>query len=129
MAMDPLTNALNTIMTNEERYKKECIICPASNLVGRVLRMIQSKGYIGEIEFIDDGRTGKFRVQLFGRINECRAVKPRYSIKAKDMERWEKRFLPARNLGTLIVSTPKGVMTHETAQEQHLGGRILAYVF
>ncbi|RLI07423.1 30S ribosomal protein S8 [Candidatus Bathyarchaeota archaeon] len=127
--MDPLTNALNTIMTNEERHKKECIICPASNLVGRVLRIIQSRGYIGEIEFIDDGRTGKFRVQLFGRINECRAVKPRYSIKVKDLEKWEKRFLPGRNLGLLILTTPKGVMTHEAAREQNLGGRILAYVY
>lgn len=127
--MDPLMNALNTIMTNEERHKKECIICPASNLVGRVLRIIQSMGYIGEIEFIDDGRTGKFRVQLFGRTNECMAVKPRFSIKVKDMEKWEKRFLPARNLGTLIISTPKGVMTHNHARERNLGGRILAYVY
>lgn len=127
--MDPLTNALNTIMNNETRHKKECIICPASNLVRRVLRIIQSRGYIGEIEFIDDGRTGKFRVQIFGRINKCRAVKPRYSIKVKDMEKWEKRFLPGRNLGLLIMSTPKGVMTHEAAMEQNLGGRILAYVF
>jgi len=127
--MDPLTDALNTIMTNEGRHKKECIICPASNLIGRVLRMIQSKGYIGEIEFIDDGRTGKFRVQLFGRINECRAVKPRYSIKIKDLEKWEKRFLPGRNLGTLIMSTPNGVVTHETARENNLGGKILAYVY
>ena len=127
--MDLLTNALNTIMTNEERHKKECIICPASNLIGRVLRIIQSKGYIGEIEFIDDGRTGKFRVQLFGRTNECRAVRPRYSIKVNDMERWEKRFLPGRNLGMLIISTPKGVMTHDAARERNLGGRILAYVY
>ena len=127
--MDPLANALNTIMNNEARHKKECIICPSSNLIGRVLRIIQSKGYIGEIEFIDDGRTGKFRVQLFSRINDCRAVKPRYSMKIKDMEKWAKRFLPGRNIGTLIISTPKGVMTHETAQDQNLGGKILAYVY
>lgn len=127
--MDPLTNALSTIMTNEGRHKKECIICPASNLVGRVLRIIQSRGYIGEIEFIDDGRTGKFRVQLFGRINECRAVRPRYSIKAKNIEEWEKRFLPGRNLGTLIMSTPKGVMTNDAVRDQNLGGKILAYVY
>jgi len=127
--MDPLTNALNTIITNEGRHKKECIICPASKLVGRVLRIIQSLGYIGEIEFIDDGRTGKFRVQLFGRINECRAVKPRYSIKINSLEKWERRYLPARNLGSLIISTPHGVMTHNQAQEKNLGGKMLAYVF
>jgi small subunit ribosomal protein S8 len=127
--MDPLTNALNTIMIHEHRRKKECIIAPASSLVGRVLRLIQSKGYIGEIEFIDDGRQGKFRVQLFGRINDCRAVRPRFYANVKEMERYEKRFLPSRDLGMVILSTPKGVMEHTTAKEQNVGGAILAYIY
>nr|AJS13095.1 small subunit ribosomal protein S8 [uncultured archaeon] len=127
--MEPLVNALNTIMNHETRRKNECIITPASSLVGRVLRLIQQKGYIGEIEFIDDGRQGKFRVQLFGRINECCAVTPRFSTKAKEMEKWEKRFLPSRDLGTVILSTPKGVMDHRVAKEQNLGGVVIAFVF
>jgi small subunit ribosomal protein S8 len=129
MLMDPLVNALNTILLNEGRHKKECIITPASNLVGRVLRIFQTKGYVGEIEFIDDGRQGKFRVQLFGRINDCKAVKPRFSVKVKGLERYEKRFLPSRDLGTLLISTPNGVITHKEAKEQNTGGRVLAYVF
>jgi small subunit ribosomal protein S8 len=127
--MDPLVNALNTILIHEERHKKECIIAPASNLVGRVLRIIQSLGYIGEIEYIDDGRQGKFRVQLFGRINDCKAVRPRYSLKVKDIEKYEKRFLPSRDMGSLIVSTPKGVMLHNEAKKQNVGGRVIAYVY
>jgi small subunit ribosomal protein S8 len=94
-----------------------------------VLRLIQSMGYVGEIEFIDDGRQGKLRVQLFGRINDCKAVKPRFSVKVKSIEKYEKRFLPSRDMGTLILSTPKGVMTHDNAKLQNLGGRVLAYVY
>ena len=124
-----MVNALNTILIHEERHKKECIICPASNLVGRVLRLFQMKGYIGEIEYIDDGRQGKFRVQLFGRINDCKAVKPRFSVKAKGIEKYEKRFLPSRDLGTMVLSTPNGIMTHVEAKEQNTGGRVLAYVY
>ena len=127
--MDPLVNALNTILIHEERHKKECIICPASNLVGRVLRIFQINGYIGEIEFIDDGRQGKFRVQLFGRINKCKAVKPRFSVKFNGIEKYEKRFLPSRDLGLLIMSTPNGVITHKEAKSQETGGRVLAYIF
>ncbi|UCD43845.1 MAG: 30S ribosomal protein S8 [Candidatus Bathyarchaeota archaeon] len=127
--MDPLVNALNTILAHEERHKKECIICPASNLVGRVLRLIQSKGYIGEIEYVDDGRQGKLRVQLFGRINDCKAVRPRFSVKVKGIEKYEKRFLPSRDMGTLIVSTSQGVMSHEDAKDKNMGGRVLAYVY
>ena len=127
--MDPLVNALNTIMNHENRRKKECIITPASGLVGRVLRLIQQKGYIGEIEFIDDGRQGKFRVQLFGRINKCQAVQPRYATKVKEMEKWEKRFLPSRDLGAVILSTPKGVVDHRQAKELNVGGVVIAYVY
>ena len=127
--MDPLVNAMNTILIHEERHKSECIIAPASNLVGRVLRIIQSKGYVGEIEFIDDGRHGKFRVQLFGRINDCKAVRPRFSVKVKDIEKYERRLLPSRDMGTLLISTPKGVMVHDEAKHQNLGGRVIAYVY
>jgi small subunit ribosomal protein S8 len=127
--LDPLVNALNTILSHEERRKTECIITPASGLVGTVLRLIQSKGYIGEIEYIDDGRQGKFRVQLFGRINSCQAVRPRFKTRVSEMEKWEKRFLPSRNLGLVILSTNKGVMDHIEAKEKHLGGVLLAYVY
>ena len=127
--MDPLVNALNTIMAHEGRRKNECIITPASGLVGRVLRLIQSKGYIGEIEYIDDGRQGKFRVQLFGRINEIKAVRPRYKTRVSEMEKWEIRFLPSRNLGLVILSTQKGVMDHVQAKEENVGGVVLAYIY
>ena len=107
----------------------ECIIAPASDLVGRVLRLFQSKGYVGEIEYIDDGRQGKFRVQLFGRINESKAISPRFKTKVSEMEKWEKMYLPSRSLGTLIISTSKGIMDHNKAKEEHVGGILLAYVY
>ena len=83
------------------------IISPASKLLGRVLRIMQLNGYIGEFEFIDDGRQGKFKVQLMGRINKCGSVKPRFAVKVNEFENWEKKFLPSRNVGIMVVSTPK----------------------
>ncbi|MBS7614244.1 30S ribosomal protein S8 [Candidatus Bathyarchaeota archaeon] len=127
--MDTIANGLVTIMNNEIRRKKECIIAPASKLLGNVLRVIQMNGFIGEFEFIDDGRSGKFRVQLLGRINKCGAVRPRYAIKTKDIEKWEKTFLPSRDIGILALSTHKGVMSHKEAMQKNLGGLLLAYVY
>jgi len=127
--MDTLANGLTTIMNNEMRRKKECVITPASKLLGRVLRIMQLNGYIGEFEFIDDGRSGKFKVQLLGRINKCGAIKPRYPVKTDEFEKWEKQFLPARDIGLLIVSTPQGVMSHKEAKQKKIGGRLLAYVY
>lgn len=128
-SMDPLSNALSTINNNETRHKRECVIWPASKLVGQVLRVMQKNGYIGEFEYVDDGRSGKFKVQLLGRINKCGAVRPRFSVKLQDMEQWEKRYLPASNIGLLILTTPRGVISHREAKETRLGGQLLAYVY
>jgi len=127
--MDTLANGLTTIMNNEMRNKRECTISPASKLLGRVLRIMQLNGYIGEFEFIDDGRSGKFKVQLLGRINKCGAIKPRFAIRVDQFEGWEKKFLPSRDVGLLVVSTSNGVLAHKEAQERHMGGRLLAFVY
>jgi small subunit ribosomal protein S8 len=127
--MDIVANGLTSIMNSEMRNKRECVIYPASRLLGQVLRVIQLSGYIGEFEFIDDGRAGKFRVQLLGRINKCRAIKPRLPVKTREFEKWEKKFLPSREMGVLIVSTPQGVLSHREAHSKGIGGRLIAYVY
>ena len=129
VVIDPLANTLSTIWNNEMRGKKECITYPASKFIAEVLRVMQKAGYIGEFEYIDDGRAGKFRIQLLGRINKCGVIKPRFPVKKNEFEEWEKRYLPAREIGILIVSTPKGVMTHREAKELGIGGVLVAYVY
>jgi small subunit ribosomal protein S8 len=127
--MDTLANGLTTVINNEMRNKRECIISPASKLLGRILRIMQLNGYIGEFEFIDDGRSGKFKVQLLGRINKCGAIRPRFSVKVDKFEEWEKKFLPSRDVGLLVISTPRGVLSHREAMEKRIGGRLLAFVY
>ena len=127
--MDTLANGLTTIKNNEMRNKHECIISPASRLLGRVLRIMQLNGYIGEFEFIDDGRAGKFKVQLLGRINKCGAIRPRFSVKMDGFEEWEKKYLPSRGVGLLVISTPNGALSHREAREKRIGGRLLAFIY
>jgi small subunit ribosomal protein S8 len=90
---------------------------------------MQLNGYVGEFEFIDDGRSGKFKVQLLGRINRCGAIRPRFSVGMDDFEEWEKEFLPSREVGLLVVSTSSGVLSHREAREKHVGGKLLAYIY
>lgn len=127
--MDVLANGLTTILNNEIRNKRECVISPASKLFGKVLRVMQLNGYLGEFEFIDDGRSGKFKVQLLGRINKCGAIRPRFPVKVSEIEYWERKFLPSREVGLLIISTSKEVLSHREAKEKGVGGRLLAFVY
>jgi small subunit ribosomal protein S8 len=127
--LDPLADAMSSIYNSELVGKPEVVIAPASSLIERVLQVMQSRGYVGEFERIDDGKAGRFRIQLMGRTNRCGVIKPRYPVKRDGFEKYEKRFLPAFNYGILIVTTPNGVMTHEDAKKEGIGGRLLAYVY
>ena len=127
--LDPLADAMSVIKNAESVGKPECIIHPASKLIGTTLKVMAERGYIGEFEFIDDGKSGMFKVKLLGRIKRCGVIKPRFAAKVADLEKWEKRFLPARNFGVLILSTSKGVMAHSDARSKSIGGQLLAYVY
>ncbi|GAA5818269.1 MAG: 30S ribosomal protein S8 [Methanobrevibacter sp. CfCl-M3] len=127
--MDPLANALTNIRNNELQVNSSCTIAPASKLIGQVLTTMKDENYIGEFEYIDDGKAGKFLVELEGNINQCGVIKPRHSVKKDEFEKFEKRFLPAKNFGVLIVTTPKGIMTHSKAKKIGIGGRLLAYMY
>jgi small subunit ribosomal protein S8 len=129
MLLDPLANACSAIKNAEYVSKGNVVVNPRSKLIGTVLRILQTNGFIGEYESVDDGRFGKFKVQLLGRINKIGVIKPRRAIKIAQIEKVEAKYLPAINFGILIISTPKGVMTHLDAKKQHLGGRLLAYVY
>ena len=128
MRHDTLADVMITIKNAERIGKKECVT-PASNLIKEVLKVMQKQKYIGIFEFIDDGKSGKFKIELKNRVNKCNVIKPRYSVKFDEFEKFEKRFLPAKGFGTLILTTNKGVMTHEEAKKQRLGGKLLVYVF
>lgn len=124
-----LSNALIMIKNAERVGKRQVTIWPVNKLVYHVLRVMQRYGYVGEIEYVDDGRGGKYIVQLLGRINEVGPIKPRFPVKYREIVEWEQKFLPARNIGILVLSTSQGVMSHIEAKERRIGGVLLAYVY
>lgn len=126
---DVISSGLNALNMYSKSAKKECIITPSSKLLVNVLKKFKDLGYVREFELIDNGKGGLIKIELTGRINECRSVRPRHSVKTFGMEKFEKRYLPARNFGHLIISTPEGIMTHLEAKKKGLGGKLLAYVY
>ena len=69
------------------------------------------------------------KFNCLGRINKCGPIKPRYPVKVDEFEDWEKKYLPSRDVGIMVVSTSKGVIAHKDAEEKNLGGRLLAFVY
>ena len=129
VSQNTLSNALNGLNNAEAAGKLSHTIEPASNEIQAVLDVLDERGYIAGYETIDDGKAGKFVVELKGSINECGPVEPRYSATADGFERWEKRYLPARDFGALIVTTSRGVMSHYEARSERVGGQLIGYVY
>ena len=127
--MDIIADALTRIKNAEHTGKRYVEVTPVSNLLKGILSLMKKDGYIGEYEIIDNGKGGIAKIKLLGKINSCGAIKPRFSITKYGFEKFEKRYLPAKNFGLLILSTSKGIMTHEEAKKKGIGGVLLAYVW
>lgn len=126
MRHDLLSDAMFVINQAENIGKSDCVV-PNSKLVKSVLEVIRNAGYIEGFQASENSRT--LTVQLLGKMNMSRSVKPRFVVKNKEYEKWENRYLPADKFGILIISTSKGVMNQEDAKKLNIGGRLLAYVY
>ncbi len=118
--MNPLTDTCCALKNAERARKKEVTISPASKVVQQILRIFQRHAYIGEFERYDDGRQGKFKIALVGRINECAGLM-RLNYNGNQFELLERRLLPAPGLGLIVLTTNEGIMTMKEADEKHIG--------
>jgi len=129
MMNDLINNAIADIKNHGRTGKSEVVVRPTSKLLIDILKIFQKGGYIGEFEVLEDKKGGQVRIKLIKKINDCGIIKPRFPVPLDELPKWEKRYLPARDFGILVVTTPKGVMSHKEAKEKKTGGRLLAYVY
>jgi small subunit ribosomal protein S8 len=130
----PMTDPLGDMLTrirNGQQAKKDSILTPASKLRAHVLDVLQREGYIrGYSEEQVAGHKG-LRIELKYFEGQpaiqhlARISKPGRRVYSGSTE------LPRiRNgLGTVIVSTPRGVLSDAEAREHNVGGEVLAEVF
>ena len=126
---DTLSNALSHMQNSEKVGKAICIIRPSSKLIVSVLEVLKQHNYIKDYTIQEIKKGGIIEVHLNGNINKCGAIKPRFPVNLNDYEKYEKRYLPAKDFGTIIVSTTQGVMDYNQAKEKKLGGRLIAYCY
>ena len=127
--LDPLANALSAIKNAELVGKRTIYIFPASKLIKAVLTILKEHGYIKDFKPMILNKKEFIKVELHGKIHEIGVIKPRHASSWRELEKWERQFLPAYTMGLLIVTTPKGVKTHVECRSEKTGGRLLAYVY
>jgi small subunit ribosomal protein S8 len=128
-----MNNTLATIlsrMQNAERIGQMTFTTYAnSRVIKAVLVIMKDNGYIADFEETEDRKGNILTVKLSGKLNKTGVVTPNFTVKNNNFEMFEKRYLPARDFGILIVTTNQGIMTHKQAKDQKLGGKLIAYAY
>ncbi|HLA23158.1 MAG TPA: 30S ribosomal protein S8 [Candidatus Nanoarchaeia archaeon] len=126
MSQDIVADALNMIR-NAKKAKKEVVnVKIISNILIEILKIMKQKNAIKRYKINSKNKSVDITI---GNFMECKAIKPRFTVDKTQIEKYRRRYLPSRNIGTMIVSTTKGLMTHEEAQEQNIGGCLIAYFY
>ena len=122
---DMLTRIRNAIMRN-----RTSVSTPASNLRGRALDVLADEGFIrGYSEGQVDGfRVFNIELKYFEGEAVIRDIK-RVSKPGRRVYSSVKTLPQVRNgLGISILSTPKGVMSDNSARDENVGGEVLCQV-
>lgn len=127
---DPLGDMITRIRNAQQRGKSK-VTSPKSSLRANVLNVLQSEGYIrswGEVEL--NGRTElEIELKYYEGAPVIQEIK-RVSTPGRRVYSSIKDLSLVRNgLGISILSTPKGVMSDNTARTENVGGEVLCRVY
>jgi small subunit ribosomal protein S8 len=125
---DPIANAFNNLNNAENAAKHSCVL-NHSKFLENIVDLLKKEQYIKDYRILNKRPAKQIVVYLSGAINKCKVIKPRYAISKNDFEKFEKSFLISRDVGILMISTTKGLMTHKDAKINGLGGRLIGYIY
>ena len=124
MSQDIIADTLNQMRNAKKAGKETVSVIRYSKLLLSVLAIAKLRDYVKNYRV----ENNVLNIEL-GKLNDCKAIKPRFIVSVEDIEKYISRYLPAKDIGILIVSTSRGLMTHQTAQDKNLGGSLIAYFY
>ncbi len=126
---DPIADLLTRIR-NGQAARKSNVTLPSSKLKQAILKVLKDEGYIADFAVQSEDGKSELRVEL--KYYEGRPVIDRIERVSRPGLRIyrSKDELPRvlGGMGTVIISTPKGVMTDKAAQAIGQGGEVLCIV-
>ena len=126
MAHDIVSDALNQIYNASKARKKIIVVKHYSKVLLEILAIMRSTKRVENYRINPENNSVEITL---GNIVQCRAIKPRFSVNKDQIDKYLMRYLPARDYGTMIISTHQGLMTHEEAREKKLGGSLIAFFY
>ncbi len=127
---DPIADMLTRIR-NAITARKDTVEIPASNMKKAIADILLSEGYVKDVKIVEDGYNGKIAITLKYSDKKSvitglqRASKP--GLRAYSGVDTMPRVLGG--MGTVILSTNKGILTGKQAKAANVGGEVLCYIW
>lgn len=124
---DPIADFMTRIK-NAGAAGRQSVVAPYSKVTLAIAEVLKREGYIADVT--RQGRGDKRRIEVMIRYREdgdpaVHEVK-RVSKPSRRMYTTTKNIRPVRQgHGTMLLSTPTGVMTGDEARKQGVGGEVL----
>jgi small subunit ribosomal protein S8 len=132
MHTDPISDFLTRIR-NAQAAGHQVVDIPASKLKQEITRVLFEQGYIRRYKYVEDGPQGIIKIALkYEKGSRKPAIASLARVSKPGLRKYSKSKQMPRvknGLGTVIMSTPKGVMTSKAAKAENVGGEILCYVY
>jgi small subunit ribosomal protein S8 len=131
MTADPIADML-TRVRNALIARHAKVDVPASRLKNEIARILREEGYILNYKLTEEGSKRFIRLYLkympsnlpvISRIERVSRPGCRVYVGSKDIPRI------LGGLGINILTTPKGVMTGNTARKEGVGGEVLCQIW
>ena len=127
---DPIADMLTRIR-NAITAKKESVEIPVSNMKKAIADILLAEGYVKDVKIVEDGYNGKIAITL--KYSDKKSVINGLKRVSKPGLRTYSgvETMPSvlNGLGTVILSTNKGVMTGKQAKAANVGGEVLCYIW
>jgi small subunit ribosomal protein S8 len=129
---DPIADMLTRIR-NANKAKLDNVVIASSKLKTEIAKIMYEEGYISTFEVINsENISGILKIHLKYNRDKTAVINGLKRISKPGLRVYaEKEKLPRilGGLGTVVVSTSKGVMTAKQARQQGVGGEVICYIW
>lgn len=128
---DPIADMLTRIRNSHHAKHAQCDI-PASKVKEQIAKVLKGEGFIKDYQVLNTGVQGVIRITLKYTNDRQDVIAGLKRISRPGLRKYcGANEIPTiyGGMGTVIMSTPQGIMTGRKAKKQNVGGEILAYVW
>jgi small subunit ribosomal protein S8 len=127
MVKDNISNLIIKIK-NGGMARKSTVTAPYSKMTDAILTLLQKEGYIKSFTKLGKGLIKEVEIELAYDESNMPKVEDVYRVSklSKRVYTAAKEIKPVRNgYGTLVISTPKGILNQTDAKKMNVGGEVL----